>query len=86
MSPVWTNFEICVFFERINGGEGRKVSELRPVIVFELEAYPEPKALSRIELLALIKIFSSTVKVARHIGSSQAFVWEQLSTKRESKT
>lgn len=61
-----------------NGGEGRKVGELRPLVVFELEAWPEPKALSRDELQVLMKHFRSTIKVAKHIGASQAFVWSKL--------
>lgn len=61
-----------------NGGEGRKVVELLPVIIFELEAWAEPKALSRLELMALMKEFNSTVKVAKHIGASQAFVWAKI--------
>ena len=40
--------------ENQTGGESRKVGELRPVVGFELEAWPEPKALSREKLLALL--------------------------------
>lgn len=48
------------------------------MVIFELEAYPEPKALLKADLLVLMKRFSSTVKVSSHIGASQAFVWEKL--------
>jgi hypothetical protein len=51
------------------------------VVVFELEAYPETKALSKANLLILMGRFSSTVKVARYIGASQAFVWGKLSSR-----
>lgn len=68
------NFEICDFFERVNGGEGRKVGEHSAVVIFELEAYPEPKALSCDDLKTLIKRFKTTVAVAKYIGASQSFV------------
>lgn len=55
-----------------------KVGELRGVVCFELEVYPEPKALTTGDLKALMKEFRSTVKVAKHIGASQAFVWTAL--------
>ncbi|MGE0764592.1 MAG: hypothetical protein AB7N80_15055 [Bdellovibrionales bacterium] len=51
-----------------------KVDELRGVVCFELEAYPEPKALSGENLKALSKRFRTTVAVAEHIGASQSFV------------
>lgn len=59
-------------------GEGLKVGELLGVICFELEAYPEPKVLQQSDLIGLMKQFKSTVKVAKNIGASQAFVWKQL--------
>jgi hypothetical protein len=55
-----------------------KVGELSPVFFFELEAYPEPKALTKAELKTLMRTFRSTVKVTKYIGASQAFVWSQL--------
>lgn len=65
------------------GGESRKVDEHCAVVIFELEAYPEPKVLSVRDLEGLMRVFGSTVKVAKYIGASQAFVWGQLkSTKR----
>jgi hypothetical protein len=66
------------------GGESRKVCEHLPVVVFELEAWPEPKALSRVELKLLMKNFRSTIKVAKHIGASQAFVWAKIQKNSES--
>jgi len=62
------------------GGGSRKVGELRGVVCFELEAYPEPKVLAKTDLQTLMRDFRSTVKVAKHIGASQAFVWAQLRT------
>jgi hypothetical protein len=44
------------------------------VVVFEFEAYPEPKALSRSDLKVLMKRFKTTVAVAKYIGVSQSFV------------
>lgn len=63
-----------------NGGEGLKVGELRGVVCFELEAYPEPKVLTNGNLSVLMREFRSTVKVAKHIGASQAFVWAQINS------
>lgn len=65
----------------MNGGEGLKVGEHRAVVVFELEAFPEPRALSRDDLRKLMIPLKTTVAVADYIGASQAFVWEQLHTK-----
>lgn len=55
-----------------------KVGELRGVVCFELEAYPEPKVLSKADLVTLMKVFRSTVKVAKRVEASQAFVWSKL--------
>lgn len=49
------------------------------MVIFELEAYPEPKMVSVGDLEALMRVFGSTVKVAKHIGASQAYVWQRLS-------
>jgi len=43
-----------------------KVGELRDAVCFELEVYPEPKALSKGDLQSLMRRFRSTVKVAKH--------------------
>ena len=61
-----------------NGGERHKVGEHPAVVFFELEAYPEPKALSASDLEKVMRVFGSTVKVAKHIGASQAYVWQRL--------
>ncbi len=44
------------------------------MIVFELDAWPEPKALGRNDIQALMKRFKTTVTVAQVIGVSQSFV------------
>ncbi|MDG0817195.1 hypothetical protein [Bdellovibrio svalbardensis] len=67
------------------GGESRKVDEHCAVVIFELEAYPEPKAASAVDLEALMRVFGSTVKVAKHIGASQAHVWQRLSDGKKRK-
>ncbi len=59
-----------------------KVVEPASVIVFELEAYPEPKVLLREELKELLDRLGTTVGIAKFIGASQAFVWERLNPYR----
>jgi hypothetical protein len=51
-------------------------------IVFELEAYPEPKILNKAEMKSLIAIHGTTVAVAKFLGCSQSHVWERLSSQR----
>ena len=43
------------------------------MVIFELEAYPEAKALSSGELRALYKRLKSFYEVAEVIGASEAF-------------
>jgi len=76
------SFSIRFFLVTLNGGESRKVGELWPVVLFDLKAWPEPKAVSQDELRALMKQFKSTIKVAKQIGASQAFVWDKLSGRK----
>jgi hypothetical protein len=61
----------------INGGESDKVGEHLSSVLFELEAYPEPKVLSSQELKRLITIFGTTVAVAKFIGCSQSHISEK---------
>lgn len=61
-------------YEIRNGGEGRKVDELSAVVIFDLEAYPEPKSLRHEDLKELMTRFKTTVAVAKYIGASQSFV------------
>lgn len=48
------------------------------MVIFEVDAFPEPKALSKNELKLLMIEYRSSVKVAKRIGASQAFVWGKL--------
>ena len=52
------------------GGEGRKVGELSAVVIFDLDAYPEPKILTSDELKPLVQVWRSTVAVAKFLGCS----------------
>lgn len=45
-----------------------------PAVIFELEAYPEPKALSATQLSALYEQLGTNKRVAEHIGASKNFV------------
>ena len=61
------------------GGEGLKVSELRGVVCFELEAYPEPKVLTS-EYLRQVRLTSASIQeVAVKTGLSWSAVQERLS-------
>ena len=51
--------------------------ELSSVIIFEIEAYPEPKILMRKELLALMTLYKTTVAVAKFLGCSQAHMYQK---------
>jgi hypothetical protein len=76
--PIWTWPKYLEILGLKIGGESLRVGEHPAVVIFEFEAYPEPKALSKAELKGLMTIWRSTVKVAKHIGASQAFVWLKL--------
>ena len=43
-------------------------------LIFEFEAYPEPKALSATQLNALYEQLGTNKLVAKHIGSSKNYV------------
>jgi hypothetical protein len=64
-----------------NGGENDKVSEHSVVVIFELEAYPEPKILSSIELQELLKTHSYR-NLAKALGCSIGFIYERCSKKQ----
>jgi hypothetical protein len=55
-----------------------KVGELSPVVCFELEAYPEPKALTATFLKELQKKVSSIQEVADKTDLSWSAVQERL--------
>ena len=65
----------------LNGGESRIVGELSSVVIFDLEAYLEPKILTRAELLHLKRIYRTTMAIAKFLGCSQVFVSERLRLK-----
>jgi hypothetical protein len=48
------------------------------IIVFEFEAYPEPKALSPVELMNLYVQHKNYRLIARIIGASEAFVRQNM--------
>jgi hypothetical protein len=66
----------------LNGGESRIVGELSPTVIFEFEAYPEPKILSSADLKPLMRLLGTTVAVAELIGCSQQFVSEKLKSRQ----
>jgi hypothetical protein len=47
-------------------------------VVFEFEAYPEPKILDSDELNSLYERYGSQKAVARAIGTSRVFVTENM--------
>lgn len=53
---------------------------MRPtVLIFELEAYPEPKCLNPADLEALYQQLGTNKKVADHINASTNFVRDNRS-------
>ena len=67
------------------GAQVDEVDEPRTVVIFELTAYPEPKSLSSTELMSLYKIFGTYDKVAEVIGSSEAFVRQNVKSKKSNR-
>jgi hypothetical protein len=64
-----------------NGGVEEIVSEHSAVVIFELEAYPEPKILSASELKSLLK--ECTYRgLAKKLGCSLGFVFETAKVKK----
>jgi len=53
------------------------------VVIFEFEAYPEPKVLSPIELQALCARYQSFVKVGAVIGTSEGFVRQNVQARKK---
>lgn len=66
------------FVSRKSGGESRKVGELRSVVVFEMEAYPEPKVLSAANLRENSKDTMTIKSLADRTGLSWSAVQERL--------
>ena len=82
VKPLVCSFAHLTLVSKIHdlliGGEGDKVGELSSVVTFDLEAYPEPKILTQDELRRLMRVFGTTIAVARHTGASQQFVSKHL--------
>lgn len=66
-----------------DGGENPKVGEHRGVVVFELEAYPEPKVLSQMDLQRLFAESGTIEAVARRTGISWSTVQAKLKPTRK---
>ena len=74
-----------IFSYELNGGEGHKVGEHLSAVLFELEAYPEPKSLISDELKHLMDVLGTTVAVAKFLGCSQSHVSERLNANKNKK-
>ncbi len=64
------------------GGENPKVGEHRGVVVFELDAYPEPKVLSATDLRGISKDNMTIKNLAYRTGLSWSTVQERLRPSR----
>jgi len=71
----------------LNGAEVDEVDERgfghRTVVVFEFEAYPEPKSLSPLDLRGLYQRYKSFYKVAAAIGTSEGFARQNTAKDRD---
>lgn len=74
------------------GGFGRELTQVdeppdlsSTTVIFELEAYPEPKCLSPDDLRALYDQLGTNKLVAAHIGTSTNFVRGNKQTKNKPK-
>lgn len=67
--------------ENQNGGELDNVCEHSAVVIFEIEAYPEPKILSASELRELFMNYSYR-ELAKMLGCSLGFVFETAKGKK----
>lgn len=65
-----------------NGGEKPTVDEHQGVVVFELEAYPEPKVLSATDLREISKHDTTIQMLAERTGLSWSAVQERLRPSR----
>ncbi len=75
------------YFFNDNGAEVDEVDERnfgpRAVVVFEFEAYPEPKVLTPSDLRALYSRYKSFKRVAEVIGASEAFARQNAAKERD---
>jgi hypothetical protein len=71
----------------LNGAQVDDVDEplftASTVVIFEFEAYPEPKVLTPIELQALYSQYKNYRAVGRLVGASEAFVRQNLLNPRK---
>jgi hypothetical protein len=67
------------------GAQVAQVDEPLTTFIFELEAYPEAKALKSKELRALYARLKSFYKVADLIGSSEGFARQNAKVKQKPK-
>lgn len=75
-------FVTYVFLPKLaenNGGEGLIVHEHPTAVVFELDAFPEPKALRKIDLKPLLSRLGTISAVARSTGLGWSAIYERLS-------
>ena len=71
-----------------NGARVEQVDEHRfeeAVVIFEFEAYPEPKVLSPFELQALYDRYKSFYRVGDVIGASEGFARQNAQSKHRKK-
>lgn len=71
----------------LNGAEVDEVDEppvsKNTIVIFELEAYPEPKNLKVFDLRALYARYKNYAAIGRLIGASEGFVRQNLNNKRK---
>jgi hypothetical protein len=83
------DFELLVFSKTvleklgINGGENPKVGEHCGVVVFELDAYSEPKMLAQADLQRLFDEAGTIEAVARRTGLGWSTIQEKLKPARK---
>ena len=76
------SISLCHLVTKI-GGESPKVGEHFGVVVFELDAYPEPKVLARSDLRRLFAESGTIEAVARRTGLGWSTVQEKLKPARK---
>jgi hypothetical protein len=84
---VWRSKRLEDFERNKNGAEVDEVDERdfghRTVVVFEFEAYPEPKVLTPSDLRVLYSRYRSFKRVAEVIGASEAFARQNAAKERD---
>jgi hypothetical protein len=80
--PIYENVQNFSSSSLTVGAQAAQVDEPRTVFIFELEAYPEAKALSPAELRALYEATGSFYEVADIIGASEGFARQNAKKRR----